>query len=315
MLLPWHENNQFLEPAIESIMNSNSVQIQLILIDDRPNPAKDFFGRMSSIQTNGIGYERSLNAGRNLIEGDYTTIMNSDDLVHPDKFAIQIRELEQTNKKLNITKMQKLSPNFGNYSQSLKPNICNEIYPETFLINSKLANATWLGKSNYWIQKIVFSDNGNGSDWLLGSSLSTDWEHWSYLTEELYFYRQHKNQITAKWKTVSPKIIEGWANLNNRLGMPALPPEIGASLVFLRSKKISTEICRENLRQLVQWSDELSQKRPALTDDLNRSLAIFYLKQWIAPGLLKPKTMNAILQILKEPKVFDRISLYLKRDN
>jgi|GEM_PF-3815925 len=278
VILPWHRADRLLDGAIESVKSSLNIRIQLILVDDRAEPLEDQWGSQSHLRTYGGGYENALNSAKEFIEGDFTSLMNSDDLISPFRFRNQIDALYRDQARLSITRVIKMTAR-GKVKSTNNRNLRNGSLPrESLLFSSDLANSTWLADSLYWHENVNFERHGNGSDWLLAAKLSRDIENWSYLNEELYFYRQHPKQITSNRHPINPSIVQEWSNLNIELGLPKLDGNVGARLIFLKAKASTLSIDEIGMEQLLIWSTELIRRNPGLARELNRRLSIFFIR-------------------------------------
>lgn len=276
VVLPWHQNTRYVFEAINSIKASDGVNIELLLIDDRLNPIRDEIGSLSKATTFSSGYSAAVNAGAKLATGDYVALMNSDDLVHPKRFISQIETLERNQTKLNFAKIRKV-----NESGKRKLHKSEEFSEEQFLkssllISSHLANATLLTKTQYWQNEIKFPEIPHGADWLLSAELSKKFEDWSFLPEEVYFYRQHRKQLTKNSHGISKKIDVAWENLNRTLGLPPLRAEIGTKLIFLKANKTDLDRnFKKDLDSLLGWKKEFSKQYPSLERILTRRIHIY----------------------------------------
>lgn len=204
VLLPFHLNNLFLENAIESLANSRGVSIRLILVDDRldkseklPKSIKNF-GSLEIVSTKGQeGYGHSLKRGSELIQSEFVALMNSDDLVDPNRFLKQLEMLE--NSEISITNIQRMDAN-GKLSASLSGEIRGQFYDPLFLLlGSYGANATWCMHRDWW-KKFAYFDADECLDWRIALK-SFNHSKISYSREKLYIYRRHNLQVTAE-KTI-----------------------------------------------------------------------------------------------------------------
>jgi glycosyltransferase involved in cell wall biosynthesis len=289
VILPWHRSDSLLTKAIESVKNSLNVKIQLILVDDRRTPVHDKWGIASQLRTYGKGYEYAINSAKEFIEGDFTSLMNSDDLLSPHKLYKQIEDLRRNDTKLSITRLTEITAR-GSLKTGKKMNSSKALLTrESLLFSSFLANASWLADSTYWKERIDFQKCGNGSDWMLAANLSQDIEKWSYLDQELYFYRQHSNQITSTKHSIDDSLLLAWRNLNQELALPEINASIGTRLVFLKAKKLTSPLGTSDIESLLDWSNELSSRNPELTGELNRRLTIFLLKNFNSSCIRYPQ--------------------------
>jgi hypothetical protein len=203
ILFPFHRVDKFLAEAIESVNLSNSVNFNLIAIDDRPNQDKDISYLFKSVKNSkilhtsgGLGYGLSLKLGSEVVEAPYTALFNSDDLIDPLRFRKQLSALE--NSDLSITSLKRINEK-GRKSISYSGSITSSRYDPLFLLfGSYGANASWCMHSEWW-KKNAFFDSQECLDWRIAMT-SFRATNISYLNEPLYFYRKHRSQITANKK-------------------------------------------------------------------------------------------------------------------
>jgi glycosyltransferase involved in cell wall biosynthesis len=202
VILPFHRRDQFLTQAISSVLESTKVRLELILIDDSPDfadqdsrPTWVKNDRVKLVRTPGaIGYGKSLQLAGDHVSGQYVALMNSDDLITPNRFIEQMRKLERS--ELCITNMVKIDLR-GKRKPFLLGEVPPSLYDSTFLLlGSYGANATWMCHTDWW-KTWAFFDDYSALDWRI--ALSSFYESSvSYLSEVHYFYRVHNEQVTRK---------------------------------------------------------------------------------------------------------------------
>jgi glycosyltransferase involved in cell wall biosynthesis len=215
VLLPFHRHDHLLLEAVNSVMQSEGVDLQVILIDDTPQrERKSSFvfthdSRIVLADTSGTkGYGYALEIGSKLIAHDHVALMNSDDLIHPHKFIKQIRELDESD--ICITDMKKISES-GRLLPSLAGQVPGTLYDPSFLLlGSYGANASWMFSKKWW-DKSAFFDSYSALDWRIALQ-SFGKSKISYITEPLYTYRVHSNQITKSPKAFKDAdiVFEAW---------------------------------------------------------------------------------------------------------
>jgi hypothetical protein len=226
VLLPFHIDNLYLYECLSSLESSNGVSIRLLLIDDRENQSSeiDLKGRVFKdllyLKTaGGLGYGRSLELGSSYIESDHVALMNSDDIIHPDKFLKQISMLDKS--ELSITKMCRIDSR-GRKIPSISGDIHSKNYDPLFLILGAYgANATWCMRREWWEKNAIF-DSNECLDWRIALK-SFGKSKISYTEEPLYFYRKHSLQVTSN-RSISPEkmsiVYEFWSAFTENYGLP-----------------------------------------------------------------------------------------------
>jgi hypothetical protein len=221
VLLPFHRNDGLVQDAIDSVLKNQGCRV--ILIDDRrkfertrvkiPNN-----NRIELIETTGkIGYGKALELGSKLIQNDFIALMNSDDLVSPDKFKKQMNSLE--NKLISITGMNKTNLRGQTKTSILGPKEINVYDPIFLMFGAYGANATWMMRKE-WFEQNFFFDSKDCLDWRIAMR-NFKCEEIAYVKENLYIYRQHLNQVTKNRVSENScdEVITEWLALCNRYGL------------------------------------------------------------------------------------------------
>jgi len=257
VILPFHRSDLFLKRAMNSINQSIGVQINLILIDDRPEYEETNID--ITMRTGGVGYTSAIIAARPFLRSKFCALMNSDDLVHPQRFIKQVTALQKSGKNISVTRMRKFkNSNFPIFMLGGNPRL-DKFKREAQLVTSFYSNASWLMSTDYWTSIDEIEDFGNGSDWAWGVKLFDKTDPFVH-PDVLYFYRSHKNQSTKSENALDPQLAVIWEKLNLSLGLPALAPFVGINLV-LPGGKVNLE---SELDQILIWTTEFRSRYPEL---------------------------------------------------
>jgi hypothetical protein len=258
ILLPFHEENSEFYAAIDSVNRSREVKIRLILIDDRrnPEPLKNKPGNSMVINSFGIGYAGALNSAKDHIDSPYLAIMNSDDLVHPKRFIVQIQKLIEQNIQLCACGIQKfknktlVASHFGNLK------VTGILDRRVLLLGAYGVDATWCGQSDWWVKNLRFLDLPM-SDWATGIEISRETDIYFH-SEKLYFYRQHPNQTTAK-TTFSSQGLEGimdsWLSLARQSDIPALSRQ---EVAWVAAPRGRNPLDKTSIRKITEWLNQFN---------------------------------------------------------
>jgi len=257
VILPFHRSDIFLKLALNSVNQSVGVRANLILIDDRSEYQELSFD--TTVRTGGLGYAAAINAARPFLRSKFCALMNSDDLVHPQRFIKQVAALQKSGKSISVTRMRKFkNSNCPIFMLGGNPRF-DKFNKEAQLITSFYSNASWLMSTDFWTSIGDIEDFGNGSDWAWGVKLFDKTVPFIH-PEVLYFYRSHKNQTTQNENTLDPQLAVIWGELNLRFGLPELPPFIGINMALPGSKvNLETE-----LDQILFWTSEFRSRYPEL---------------------------------------------------
>jgi hypothetical protein len=268
VLLPFHEENSKFYAAVDSVNRSREVKVRLILIDDRknPKPLTNKPGNSTVINSFGIGYAGALNIGKEYINSTYTAIMNSDDLVHPKRFLIQVQQLIEQNSQLCACGIQKfkekrfVASGFGNLSSA------GNLDRRVLLLGAYGVDATWCGRSDWWIKNVMFK-NQQMSDWATGIKISEEFGIYIY-PEKLYFYRQHSNQTTANAAFSShglEEIMNDWLDLARESYMGELSLR---EVAWVAAPRGRMPLDKTSIKRIADWLNQFDHTTNGLYSDL-----------------------------------------------
>jgi hypothetical protein len=251
IIFPFHRVDKNLTEALNSVRASTGVRVKLIAIDDRRDRSAPInFEPIAS--TGGIGYEKCINFAKKYLTSEYTALMNSDDLVQPHRFAAQIDSLDRSGLDISVTRLKKInSRGISTFMLGGNPRI-NKYIPGLSLISSHYANASWLTKSDFWFSNIQFDEQGIGSDWVTGLKLFQKHEP-AVMTEALYLYRKHSQQITKLTEFSKNSFEDAWTECNAEMGLPHVRADFGLKIVFPQFLKSNKEYSDEDLLNLKEW--------------------------------------------------------------
>ena len=224
VILPFHRIDSFLYKAIDSVGLSSNVRIRLVLVDDRLDQTVDFvlepkanidvvFGATKGNQ----GYGEALRVGTSYLNSDYVALMNSDDVVHKNRFWFQAESIAGND--LNFTALQREHPN-GRISKSISGDLKYGEYHSDFLyLGAYGANASWFTTVDWWHTNVYF-DNKAALDWRVALS-SFNKSRITYIHKPLYIYRRHSLQTTTVLESANElsEVYDLWAhNYKNQFG-------------------------------------------------------------------------------------------------
>jgi hypothetical protein len=264
VLLPFHKVDNYFVSAVNSVLESSNIKLNLFLIDDRLDPAVELPSFTSSSHlihymktSGGVGYGAALRQGSISAQSEYLALMNSDDLVAKDRFSSQLRALQSA--EISITGISRIREN-NRASSSLAGNINSNFYhPFYLLFGAYGANATWAMSRSWW-QRSFFSDADPALDWRIALDSFTRSEI-HYSSEIKYFYRRHPNQHTAG-KAVNEdftSLFVKWTQLAKHYGLSDLDYSVFQflALPWQRNQVIELPKLDESINQVLQVSKEL----------------------------------------------------------
>lgn len=284
VLLPFHANDSFLREAVINLKTTGLKDDQIILIDDRIIDGETAVAPRG-ISTFGGGYPNALNVGIASSNAEYLAIMNSDDLVKPDRFSQQLNLLITGQGDLCVTGIQKFALVLGFKIQI--PTISGEeqlraYHPCYLLLGPYGANASWM-----WAEKNNLQfEPGDLSDWHTALKKFRDLKI-LFIPEKLYLYRQHRKQLTrnATSRTIDfEAIFPAWEKLNAEYGLPKLSVDSAKLLSATWLPKSG----KPNVKELITWFKAAQSKDMFDRDLIARKILVLSLK------LRSPKLLSLL---------------------
>lgn len=280
VVIPSFNHSKFIRDAILSIENQTYKNIEIIIVDDGstddsieiinmllPEISRSvkFFVQKNS------GAHATINFGISQSNGEFITILNSDDLFSPIRIGKLVDCLLTTKRKIVVTKVSYIDENGRDINDvdetaieySKMQNRRNE-YPSIgfSLLDKNIAIST----GNLFFTKSLFNDNGgfskllNCHDWdFLIRSLRFDEP--IFIDEELYYYRLHSKNAFKKHDYLGR--VEGYQVLRNFYKTP-WTPEFTNSIypckelwpdyfpAFIKERRYEHLLPAKSLRQRIQ---------------------------------------------------------------
>ena len=207
VLMPFHNLSEFFEAAILSVLQSTHVKITLLLLDNRRDSRPEFslkpFEHILKYTGHQIRiipvkypytYAKALNTGIAKSTANYIALMNSDDLVVPERFYLQSNQLINQKGDIAICTLTKFSGvrEIRSISGSIDLQYFNYKY---LLLGAYGADASLMMKSEWVKSTDRFFPESRQSDWLFALKYYSDAKIVS-INEPLYLYRMHNQQFT-----------------------------------------------------------------------------------------------------------------------
>lgn len=104
VLIPVYNGVPYLRETLDSIINNNYKDIEIILVDDGSKDASkktchEYESKYNNIKfisfEKNKGMDRALNAGIKVAQGEYIVRLNQDDIIMPDRIEKQVKFLEE----------------------------------------------------------------------------------------------------------------------------------------------------------------------------------------------------------------------------
>jgi glycosyltransferase involved in cell wall biosynthesis len=102
-IIPVFNRAKMLEEAVSSVVNQSYKRIEIIIVDDGSTDETSNVGELLSRKDKRVKYTliensgpaRAREVGRNLAQGEFIQYLDSDDLLHPEKFSKQVAGLNE----------------------------------------------------------------------------------------------------------------------------------------------------------------------------------------------------------------------------
>jgi glycosyltransferase involved in cell wall biosynthesis len=252
---------EFLEQAIESILNQTYKNFELIVVDDcSTDGSQDVLKKylydnrlkLNLLEYNTGSYVKASNYGENLAIGKYLLFAQCDDFSEVNQLEILVSNLEDN---INIGvaySRSNLIDKFGNF-------ISDDYEIREYAFRKTCFKSTIIQKKNMrnflayscvipnlsaaLIRRDLYFNVGGLSDKYL---IASDWDFWLRLTKETDFiyinqplnnFRQHETTIRSTYKA-SIQIIEihniiyNFISLNNVKGLQLFKMKVGAGSIW-----------------------------------------------------------------------------------
>ena len=288
VIMPFHRGDEFLYEAVKSLVANTAVNFRLIAVDDRIDQGEDLsriFSQVKNLELvktpGGSGYGQALKIGSEYVRADSCALMNSDDVVHPERFIKQLKVLNDA--ELVVAKMQRIDKK-GKRIPSLSGSITSHTYDPCFLLfGSYGADATWCMRSSWWKENAFF-DTHECLDWRIGMQTFGN-STIKLLNEKLYFYRKHNQQVTANTsidsKLFDPVYLQ-WRTLSNHYEL-----EFGTRAVFdlIATPWRTGEVA--NKQEIYSWISSVKNQKAIFSSEVYENIENLILRRFIFASRLK----------------------------
>ncbi|WP_332694874.1 glycosyltransferase [Halalkalibacter lacteus] len=204
IIIPFY-NCQYVNEAIESALNQNYSNIEIIVVDDGStkyvNKVKKYVNRIKYIKKPNGGTASALNTGIKNASGDYIMWLSSDDVFQPSKISKQLFFMKEKNASIcyspYILVNERTVPVSGKVDGQFYFRDHKEFY-------RNLQKNCFVNGSTIVIRKDVFSKVGLFNEKI---RYAHDYDYWLraaqlyqfyYLDEPLVLYRIHEKMTTKK---------------------------------------------------------------------------------------------------------------------
>ena len=257
-----NEPQNYIETAIQSIINQTYKKIEFIIIDDFSNREcsnflQDECKKYSNVSlyrnTSNIGLTRSLNIGIHYATGKYIARMDADDYSLPSRIEKQVIFLEK-HSDIDVIgtgvisfgdSYKFISPAFGYNNDEAQ---CELFFSSTLCHPSVMIRKSFLDKNN-----LLYDENvKKGQDYDLWERCSI-YGKITVLPEVLLFYRIHSNQISSKNnEEQNNTTVNIWKRRLSRIGIITTENELNIHLLLTKGRNNNI-----NVKDVKEWIDKI----------------------------------------------------------
>lgn len=193
-IIPTYNRAQFVKEAVESVLAQSFTDIELIIIDDGSDDKtgealSDYKEAIRYIHQENKGVSAARNLGIKLAEGEYIAFLDSDDLWHPRKLAIQNDFLDK-NKSYSLCYTEEIWIRNG-----LRVNPCLKHGKYSGNIFEKCLPLCIISPSSAMIRTCIVRSEGGFDEQLPACE---DYDLWLRLTSKYPVYLIEKPLITKR---------------------------------------------------------------------------------------------------------------------
>ncbi len=207
VIMPVYNSQKYLKEAIDSVLTQSFESFQLLIIDDGSkdnsiNIIKEFSNKDKRIKIysnqKNLGIAKTRNIGLSFVGTEYFAWMDSDDIIHKDRFKIQTQFLDN-NPDISIcgTWIKRFS---NGPDEICKSPLSNEEIKSLLIFKPAIWNATTMLRTTDIKQNNLCFDEdlsiAEDYDFFVKSSFVLKM---STVPETLYFYRRTEGSITDQF--------------------------------------------------------------------------------------------------------------------
>lgn len=214
VILPSYNHGQYIGEAIDSVLQQSHSNFELIIVDDGSTDnsleviQRYSDERISLIEQSNSGAHNAINRGLSIANGEYLTILNSDDRYYPDRFEKMLQQLRHAKVDFCFSNVDMIDADsaqyrgwrFDHYHELCEK--CRDVSGDVFLV----ANPAYT-TSNFFFSRKAYEQVGEfynlryTHDWNWALRYSAE-HQFIWLDEILMDYRVHESNTlleSAVW--------------------------------------------------------------------------------------------------------------------
>lgn len=220
VLMAVHNGQEFIYKSLKSILNQNYKNFEIIVINDKSTDCtikviKKINSKKIKIINlkKNLGPYKALDIGLKKISGKYVSILDSDDIIHPNKFKSQIKELENDQKLELVITWYKVIDKNGKIIKSVSTYLNKNFFSLVFPCQNLICNSSVMFRKDL-LKKIKFYNKFFFYSYDYHFYLKVFLNYRIKIINKFYtYYRFHVNQRTQDKKLKSVIYKENLMNL------------------------------------------------------------------------------------------------------
>ena len=176
VIIPAYNHEKYMGASIESVLGQTFKDFELIIINDgsTDNTEREILkyddSRIIYLSQENSGAHNTINKGIDMAKGEYISILNSDDVYHPDRLALCLEYLEaHKDTSVVITQVEGITGDGTSVTNQKTPQIMAwldwyrdalALFQTNDFLLSAFAKNILITTSNYFMRKAVFQEAG-----------------------------------------------------------------------------------------------------------------------------------------------------------
>lgn len=203
VLLPARNAGNYIEEAIQSILNQTCKKFELLIFDDHSTDntlqiVKHFKDHRIRIFHESAGFINNLNKGIELSKGLYIARMDADDIMHPKRLEIQLQIMRTHLVDLCASWIYIFGEDLEGYVHGNLNGVIQEPLHHLFYSNF-IAHPTVMMRKSFLLQHhLRYEDYFLTEDYKLWSEMAKKGGKFYMIPEPLVSYRMSNEQTTAR---------------------------------------------------------------------------------------------------------------------
>jgi len=197
VVMPSHDREAYLADAINSVLNQSYKDLELIIVDDGSDDdsfrlyeyfqEKDKRVKVIYIKPSGISVARM--TGIQAAQGDFIAVMDSDDLMHPDRLKLSLKAIKGAD---FVYSPYYLANSRGIVENSVIPH--KKVTKEDVMSNFSWPHVTIMGRKEIFEYRPDFKVNDDA--WLMWHLFKNDYKA-KMIDQPLMIVRLHQGSTSA----------------------------------------------------------------------------------------------------------------------